>query len=393
MPLYSAHLPPSRLQRRSTLRLIVALLFTAACSSGTQARESAQDASTTVPGEDGGVLLPDGARPDDGAPAPAPDGGTSRGPTVGGCPMFPADYSYNEDISNVPLDPNSSIYIDKLVARTAADPARDPPIRPPHGNGDEYKNIVPGSQPYVRVDVSGGSQSFDANGAFVFAQGPTAMVPVPNGVRYEGRDGVAGDHHMMVVDQGTCRLFELYSWNPSSPTTGWASLQIWDLTKKEQLPDGKGSSTAAGTALLPGVIWKDEVDAGVIKHALDFAMGHKLIAKYTHVKPASRSAGACDPMSDYPEDFGFPYGGRLRLKASFDAAARGITGNQARIVLRALQIYGWINTDDAGYLYQSDFRFGDGKVWDVPDIGQLGKLQWSDFEVPMMDVVTSKTCR
>ena len=72
----------------------------------------------------------------------------------------------------------------------------------------------------------------------------------------------------MVLQQGTCQLFEMYAWNPTGPTTGWEALVQWDLNgDSEQIPDNLeiGSTTAAGTPLLPGVIWPDEVAAGAIE--------------------------------------------------------------------------------------------------------------------------------
>jgi len=311
------------------------------------------------------------------------DGGVpSSGPTIAGCALFPPDFPYNQDVSQTPLDPGSATYITNLTNRA-------PVIRRP-GGGGEFNNVVPSSQPNVSVQFNSGGSAygFDPTDTFFHTPGASALAPIPANVLFEGTIGAMGDHHMMVVQQGTCRLFELYSWNPASATSGWDSLVTWNLTKNEQLPDGWGSTTAAGTPLLPGVIWYAEVMSGEIKHAVDFVLGSAAIAAYEYVKPAARSAGACG--SAYPVD-GFPYGGRVRLKASFDAS--GFTGTQALVVIRALQKYGMINTDDSGYTDQSDFRFGDSSsVWNTADIGQLGNLTWDDFEVPRMAVVKSKAC-
>src|SRR3954464_7195587 len=72
------------------------------------------------------------------ADARTTDGGAG-GPTVGGCPLFPADYPYNVEISNAPLDPISATYIANLKARAGAIVAEYP--------GIEYVNIVPQAQP------------------------------------------------------------------------------------------------------------------------------------------------------------------------------------------------------------------------------------------------------
>ncbi len=327
----------------------------------------------------------DGAMPIDasGDVASNGDGGRSdadasaTGPTMGGCPMFPPDYPYNQDVSHAPLDPSSAIIISKLKARAGAIVAEYP--------GDEYLNIVPASQAKVSVQTTA-SYGFDPNDAFFQNGGAGATAPIPSGVRYENSSNPNSDHHMLVLEQGSCRLYELYAWNPSSATTGWQALVTWNLTKNEQLPDGWGSTTAAGTPLLPGVIWYSEVAAGEIQHAVDIVIPGAAIAQYEYAKPAARSGGACG--SPYPAD-GFPYGGRLRLKASYDASA--FTGTEAKVVIAALKKYGMFNTDASGET-RSSFRLGDGNKLNQTDMAQLNRLTWDDFEVPTMTVVQSRAC-
>jgi hypothetical protein len=291
--------------------------------------------------------------------------------------MFPADYPYNQDISQAPLDSQSATYIANLKTRAGAIVAEYP--------GGEFVNVVPASQASVAVGTTS-AFGFDTSDAFYQNAGAGAVAPIPNGVQYEDMNTPNSDHHMIVVEQGTCRLFELYAWNPSSATSGWSALVTWNLTKNEQLPDGWGSTTAAGTPLLPGVIWYSEVSAGEIRHAIDIVIPGAAIAQYEYVKPAARSGGACG--SAYPPD-GFPYGGRLRLKASYDTSS--FTGTQALVVIAALKKYGMLNTDDSGET-RSSFRLGDGNMLSQTDMSQLSKLTWDDFEVPAMTVVQSKAC-
>ena len=305
------------------------------------------------------------------------DAATVNGPTIAGCPMFPADYPYNVDISAAPLDPGSATYIANLKARAGAIVAEYP--------GIEYVNVVPQSQPLVALGTSS-AFGFDTSDSFFHDTGTGATAPIPSGVMYENMNTPNSDHHMMIVEQGTCRLFELYAWNPSSATTGWEGYVTWNLTKNEQLPDGWGSTTAAGTPLLPGVIWYDELTAGAIEHAVDIVIPGEAIMQYGYVKPAARAGGACG--SPYPAD-GFPYGGRVRLRANFDDSS--FTGTQAKVVITALKKYGMLNTDASGET-RSSFRLGDGQKLDQTDMNQLAKLTWDDFEVPTMTVVQSQLC-
>lgn len=345
--------------------LVIATLL--ACSSN----NSATDGGTTD-GSNSDVTTPD-AGADSDASAPT-------GPTIAGCPMFPPDYAYNVDISNAPIDPGSSTYISNLASRAGAIVAEYP--------GDEYVNVVPSSQTNVAVSfASSGGESFgfDTSDAFFHTTTPP-QIPIPNGVLYENSSNPNSDHHMIIVQQGACRLFEMYSWNPSSATAGWEAVVSWNLGNSEQLPDGWGSTTAAGTPLLEGVIGYDEIAAGKIEHAIDIVIPGAAIAQYEYVKPAARSGGACG--SAYPAD-GFPYGGRVRLKANYDTSK--YTGTQALVVIAALKKYGMINTDDSGET-RSSFRLGDGSKLDQNDLKQLSMLTWNDFEVPVMNVVQSKAC-
>lgn len=336
-------------------------------------------------GSGGGT--PDGGAADGGADVAALEAGVDAGadgdaaaqsgPTVGGCPMFPPDYPYNVDVSGAPVDNGSPTYISNLAARAGAIVAEYP--------GDEWINVVPASQALVPIGTTS-AYGFDTSDTFFQNDGTGATAPIPSGVLYENSSNPNSDHHMMIVQQGTCRLFELYAWNPSSATTGWEAFVTWNLTKSEQLPDGWGSTTAAGTPLLPGVIWYDEVAAGKIEHAIDIVIPGAALAEYEYVKPAARSGGACG--SNYPVD-GFPYGGRLRLKAGYDTST--FTGTQAKVVIAALEKYGMIVTDASGES-RSSFRLGDGTKLSQTDMNQLGKLGWNDFEVPEMTVVQSQAC-
>jgi hypothetical protein len=334
----------------------------------------ADDGMSAAAADDGSV---EASASDDGGTEGASPDAAPAGPTIGGCPMFPPDYPYNVDISGAPLDPGSAAYITNLQANAGAIVAEYP--------GGEYVNVVPSSQAFVAVGTTS-AYGFTPSDVFFENDGADASAPIPSGVLYENAGTPNADHHMMIVEQGACRLFEFYSWNPSSSTSGWTAFVTWNLTKNEQLPDGWGSTTAAGTPLLPGVIWYDEVSAGAILHAVDIVIPGAAIAQYEYVKPAARSGGACG--SPYPAN-GFPYGGRLRLKASYDSSS--FTGTQALVVVAALKKYGMINTDDSGET-RSSFRLGDGDKLDQTDMAQLGHLTWSDFEVPDMTVVQSMAC-
>ncbi|HEX8795002.1 MAG TPA: hypothetical protein VF765_28845 [Polyangiaceae bacterium] len=362
------------------------------CSSGGGSAASGGDASTTpdgvtTGGDGSGSSSSSGGGSDSGSTG---DSGTTGGGdsgdaggggfTVGGCRVFAPQYSYNVDVSQAALDANSATYITGL--KTAA-----PVIGLDYPGGEIY-NVVPQSQAAVPVQT-GSWFGFDSTGTFFFmADAGAAMAPIPGGVQFENQGTPNADHHMMVLQQGSCVLYEMYASNPTGPTTGWEVLAQWDLhAANEQIPDPLeiGSTTAAGTPLLPGVIWPDEVAAGEITHAIDIVMPANAIAKCQYVHPASDGAWSATGS--------FPYGGRLRLKASYDMTK--VTGTQAKVVLRALQKYGMFNTDISGET-RSSFRLGGlgpNQPWNMADIMQLGNLTWDDFDVVDLGTVyTMKGC-
>jgi len=294
-----------------------------------------------------------------------------------GCPLFAPSYAYNVDVSSLTPDPDSQSYISSLTSLAPSIAAEFP--------GGEYYNVVPASQPDVAVGTAA-YYGFDPDGGFFYAGADAAATaPIPANVVYENAGTPNADHHMMVLEQGPCLLYELYASNPSSSTTGWSVLVLWNLHGSPEIPASYdiGSTTQAGTPLLPGVIWPSEIATGEIHHAIDIVMADDAIMPCAYVPPAStvRYSGA-------PAGQGIPYGARLRLKSSFDTSS--FTGTQALVVVRALQRYGMIPTDASGES-RSVFRLGqdaDGGTLDQTDMNQLGVLTWSDFDVMPLGTVT-----
>jgi serine/threonine-protein kinase len=258
--------------------------------------------------------------------------------------LFAPDYAYNQDVSALAPDPSSAAIIGWLQADAGAIAAEFP--------GGEYCNVVPPSQPMVPVEA-GSVIGFYPDGGFFSdnaAQRATAAAPIPSSPVFECQGHPNCDHHFMILQTGTCQLFELYGSNPTSNTTGWGIMVQWQLGGSPQIPDNlqSGSTTQAGTPLLPGIIWPAEVAQGSIDHAIDIVMPDNGIAPCVYVHPAStvRYKGA---------DQAAPYGARFRLKANYDTSA--YTGTQALVVIRALQKYGMVSTDGSGET-RSVFRLG-----------------------------------
>ncbi|HEY3353178.1 MAG TPA: hypothetical protein VGQ83_08030 [Polyangia bacterium] len=311
---------------------------------------------------DGGAR--DGARPSDGpgggdAPATA-DGPPGAGPTVGGCPVFPASDHWNRDVSGAAVDTD---WTDRLLALVG-----DVNLHPDLGNsGTEHYgipyNVVPQSQPPVVVQFVDWPEESDP--------GPYPFLG-PAEIRIEGENpsSCAGDCHVLVVQQGVCKLFEGYACSYSG---GWncSNGAVWDLTRvaSGQRPIGWTSADAAGLPILPGLLRYDETMAGAVRHALRFTVS---CTRPNYVAPASHFGvpdvcDAADPNSP-------PMGLRVRLKASF--AETGFNP-VAQTVLRALKTYGMILADNGGdFFFQGEENLG----WD-DDVQQLKQVPVSAFEV------------
>jgi hypothetical protein len=374
------------MHRPIAIALLTLVGFLAGCS-GTSSRagDDGQDGGQGRDSQAEAGTGPDSTVPSDAATAmdsgtqDVKDSGPGTGATFGGCPLFAPDYAYNQDISGSSVDPASATYISSLMSLAPQIAAEFP--------GGEYYNVVPSTQTEVPVQAAS-AFGFAADGGFSFYPDGSVMGPIPPGVVYENMTTPNADHHMMVLQQGACLLYELYAENPSSATTGWDIFIQWNLHGSPQIPDSLdiGSTTQAGTPLLPGIIWPIDVGAGEIHHAIDIVMADNAIMPCSYVHPAStvRYGGA-------PAGEGIPYGARLRLKSTFDSS--GFTGTQALVVIRALQTYGMIPTDASGES-RSVFRLGqspDGGTLDQSDMNQLNVLTWSDFDVMTLGAIIHPT--
>jgi len=271
----------------------------------------------------------------------------TTGPTIGGCPVFPADNAWNQDISKLPVHPNSAAFIKSI------NQSDNHFLHADFGGKGEYGipfNLVPGTQPKVPIEfVEYGDES---------DPGP---YPIPADATVEN----GSDHHVLVIDTGDCKLYELYHAAYVGP--GWqaGSGAVFDLKSNKLRPPGWTSADAAGLPIFPGLARYDEVDAGSIKHALRFTVERSQAA---YILPALHIASDSDDPS-YP-----PMGLRLRLKTSYDISK--FTG-ESRVILEALKVYGMIVADNGTSWFitgAADSR------WDDDDLDQLKTVPGAAFE-------------
>ncbi|HZU82361.1 MAG TPA: hypothetical protein VE987_05575 [Polyangiaceae bacterium] len=331
---------------------VVAGLSMGGCSQGTGVVSSSE--RMTDDGGAGSGAEGSAAGPADGASESAPPPGP--GPNIGGCPLFPADDPWNtrvDDPRQFPVHPQSATYIAAMSPSTHLHPDW----------GDWTTNhygipwqTVPAGQALVPMTFTYAGQS---------DPGP---YPFPPDARVEGGAGSGGDMHVLVVDTGSCTLYE--TWNSVFTNPGWScgSGAKFDLRTGALRPDGWTSADAAGLPILPGLAKVSEVQAGAIQHAMRFTMSH---TQQAYIHPATHAAGTAS--ASLP-----PMGLRLRLKASFDVSS---FSGAAGVVVTAMQRYGLILADNGSDWYvsgDSDDRWAplmDGLV------SALGQVHGSDFEV------------
>jgi hypothetical protein len=270
--------------------------------------------------------------------------GSVGSPQIAGCPIFPASSPWNQRVDKLPVAANSATMIRSI--------GLDAPVHADFGSGlyDGQPigipyNVVPAGRPKVRVSFEYADES---------DQGPYPIPPQP---KIEG----GSDHHVLIVEQGTCRLYEL---GGAEKTAGawhaWAGA-IWNLRSNALRPSTWTSADAAGLPILPGLARYGDLD-----HALRFTAER---TRRAFVYPARHYA------SDSNDPALPPMGLRVRLKASFDT--HGFPP-QARAVLETLKRYGMILADNGSNWYITG---APDPRWSNDDLHSLGRVHGSDFEV------------
>jgi hypothetical protein len=192
--------------------------------------------------------------------------------------------------------------------------------------------------------------------------------PIPQNAPIEGGANSSGDRHIIVIDTGTCLLYE--TWDSHYVGPGWmcGSGAIFDLRSNNLRPDGNTSADAAGLAILPGLAKLDEAKSGEIRHALRFTVA-KTQAAYIH--PATHYASSSTSAS-LP-----PMGLRVRFNPSKFPSAANFTGN-AKVIMTALAKYGMFLADNGSNWYISGET---NTAWDDNDLSQLKTVPGSAFDV------------
>ncbi len=268
-----------------------------------------------------------------------------------GCPLFPADNVWHADVSRLPVHPRSGAYLAAMGpgagihADFGSGTWEGGPIGIPY-------TVVGAGQPRVPVRFGYAAES---------DPGP---YPIPPDAPVEGGPGADGDRHVLVVQAGSCRLYELFDAHREGG--GWraGSGAVWDLRSNRLRPAGWTSADAAGLPILAGLVRYEEVARGRVDHAIRVTVDRSQAAYLWPARHHAGQAGASLP----------PMGLRLRLKAGVDI---GGFPTQARVILQAMRTHGLVVADNGS----SGFIGGvPDERWDNDALRQLRRVTLADFE-------------
>ena len=334
---------------------------------------------------------------------PPTDTGTTTGtsPVIAGCQILPSNHIFNTPINTLPVHPNSAAYLATIGSHHVhLDLGATVDQTSATFYGIPY-NVVHGSTltwtaNYFRSTDTG--LSWDARAEAdcalptghtlvspcTLAAAPNPVFPFPTAPIVEGGIDTNptqpyGDHHILVLDADTCRLWETYH---SYPHTGggWDIYgeATFDMHSNALRPAGWTSADAAGFPMLPLLLRGDEATAGAIHHALRFTITSSKI-RDTYVWPARHLTGSTTSTNN-------PQMGQLfRLRATYAIPASFNT--QARAIVVAMQTYGMYIADGGSDMYVTGEPYAG---WLDATISQVQTLTTADFEAVDITAITSR---
>jgi PKD repeat protein len=275
-----------------------------------------------------------------------------RSPLPGNYRLYQSDNFWNVRKDSLPLDPKSSTYTAAYGTLTT-------------GIGEvKMVNAVNGSFPKQRIAI------VDLGEPDLIERSNLVPYPLPRNTRIE----VESDHTIVIVDNETNWLYEIYDSDQYANGTYWAEgTWAFDLSSYELQPMYSAGSGAAGLPGMPGAIRYEEVETGFINHTLYLTLP---TSRDTWRWPAR--GGGNDDDANLP-----PLGQVFKLKSSFDIS--GYNAHQ-QTILNALKQYGAILGDhngresgQLGLIATVDSR------WTVGGYNEIGwdkflGVHFSDFE-------------
>jgi PKD repeat protein len=293
--------------------------------------------------------------------------------TLSDIQIFPSDYVWNVPVDTLPVHINSSNYI---TSENGVSGKLFPAFGYSAKNGYVYDIVDNSTIKYSMIFKYPTSSSIDTK----------YPIPAPYPKIYPGSvingicDTSSGDCDSIIIDKDTKLAYEIFGMSGTRyPNGSWnaKSAGVFNLSNYSL---GQGTSTAAGTPLLAGLIRYDEISAGSINHAIRLSLPYTRYGgpygsqNYTWPARYSKSIFVNNASSNYPR-----MGERFRLNASFDISGYS-PSNQ--VVLTALKKYGMIVTDnqDLNPSHTWQITAMSDSRWNWTDLYLLNTIDGTKFE-------------
>ncbi len=278
--------------------------------------------------------------------------------------VFPPENPWNQDISALPVHPDSA----KMVAGIGAD-------KPLRHNLDMGFIIVPPDQPRVPVKLLDYPAESDPGPYPVPDNAPIENWPMHlnEDVKALPKQGQTleqlqragtGDRHVIVVDPVNGKLYEF--WQARKTDAGWEASNnaTFDLRTGALRPERWTSADAAGLPIFPAVVRYDECERGMVEHAMRVTVRR---TRRAYVLPATHWASRETDQS-LPR-----MGERFRLRQDFDVSS---FPPHAQAILKGLKKYGMFVADNG-----SDWFMSIAPDRRLKGLETLSRVKGSDFEV------------
>lgn len=264
-------------------------------------------------------------------PPPGPDPGTPEippDPGGGPRPYFPeADWHWDPIPPNPVLDVNSAAIANNLA------------------QGQHVMNIIAYGNTLVGpAGIDASTPRYNITFEYAGSWGPAfpsgATMPIPNDI--DNSDlATGGDKHLAVADPTTDAVYSLWIAQKSGNSwrAGWGGYAKLSGNGRESV----GGSTGSGISRFACVIREDEIDAGVIPHALFFSTNIARKSEYRF--PATKTDGS--NMSGVANNGTIPEGARVQLDPTLDPDDYNLNKAE-RAIFVAMQKYGAYCGDNGG---------------------------------------------
>jgi hypothetical protein len=278
--------------------------------------------------------------------------------------VFPPDNPWNQDISALPVHPDSA----KMIASIGADKSLG-------YNLDMGFILVPPDQKRVPVKLLEYPDESDPGPYPVPDNAPienwplqrnedTKALPKAGQTLEDLQRHGTGDRHIIVVDPVNGQLYEF--WQGRKTDAGWEASNeaTFNLKTGALRKERWTSSDAAGLPIFPAVVRYDDVARGIVDHAMRFTVRR---SRRGYVLPATHWASSSRDPS-HPR-----MGERFRLRKDFDVSS---FPPHAQAILKGLQKHGMFVADNG-----SDWLMSIAPDRRFQGLESLSRVKGSDFEV------------